>query len=189
MLPPGHVAAGYLIALSLLKIAKPDIDPAHARYLLWLGAFFAFAPDLDMFYAFAKVKRFAIQIDKINHRELLSHAPMLWFLAGLILILASHDTFWRLVGLLIWLGSWSHFLLDSIQKGIMWLWPFRRKLFALLESSELKLQEIPQNFFDFKGFFRYWFSFVKYYINDFSATFYLEMVLIITALYVLKSGI
>jgi hypothetical protein len=49
MLPPGHIAAGYLTALAAIKIFKPDFDQQQINQLLVLGMFWGFAPDLDVF--------------------------------------------------------------------------------------------------------------------------------------------
>lgn len=180
MLPPGHVAAGYLTALAAIKIFNPNFDQHQVNQLLLLGMFWGFAPDLDVFYAFFKIRGFTSDINKADHRKFVSHAPFLWLAAGIVLYVIVSDPFWKFNAILIVAGSWSHFLLDSIEYGIPWLWPVSHKLYALINPGK-------QSFFATeKSFFKHWLSFVKFYITR--PTFYLELLVIVIAVVVcLKS--
>jgi membrane-bound metal-dependent hydrolase YbcI (DUF457 family) len=173
MLPPGHIAAGFLTAEALLKIAHPQITQTQQNQLLWWGMFFGFAPDLDYFIGFIREHAWFIKQQRNNHRKFISHAPILWLIAGLAIYFLSVDTYWKLVGLLLWLASWSHFLLDSIEYGIMWLWPFSSEIYAL-RNKEKDLKSRDNNFLDF------WITFVKSYTK--TVTFYCEVIIIILAL-------
>lgn len=173
MLPPGHIAAGYLTGYALLKIAKPDLDPQQLNQLLWWACFFGFAPDLDYFWAFAKEQAFIIRDVKTNnHRTLVTHAPLLWLAAGLAIYFFSASVYFKTFGLILWLASWSHFLLDSVEYGVMWLWPFSNKLFAL---RKLKMVKITAS-----GFWQYWWEVFKILAGNVSL--YLEIITIIIAL-------
>lgn len=176
MLPPGHIAAGFLTAKALLKISHTQFPPSQTAQLLWWGAFFAFAPDLDSFVAFAKIKSFWFKqgSESVNHRKFYSHIPILWLLAGLLVYFFAATPYYKFVGLLLWLGSWAHFLLDSLDMpGIMWLWPFNKELWALKNRGVLPIIK-GKNFFD------YWINFIKFYIG--SWTFYAEIIILITAI-------
>jgi len=173
MLPPGHLAGGFLAAEALLKIAKPDLPQSQMSRLLVLGAAAGFAPDLDSFWSFFKEKSFTVRnLEKNDHRMYVSHAPIIWLLAGLAIYFFATSTFIKYAGLVIWLSSWSHFLLDSVEHGIMWLWPFSSKRFALVKSDLTNITT--------PGFFGYWMSHLKKYITKIS--FYLEIVIILSAL-------
>jgi hypothetical protein len=175
MLPPGHIAAGYLTGLALLKITRPALGPAQTNSLLVWAAFFGFAPDLDAFYFFFKNRTFLVGKEigaNKNHRFYWSHAPVLWLLAGLAVYFLANNTYIKFVGLLLWLGSWSHFLLDSVEYGIMWLWPFSTKIYAL---KNLDIIPIPES-----GFINHTWKFLKIYSARIS--FYLEILIIILAL-------
>lgn len=74
---------------------------------------------------------------------------------------------------MLWLGSWTHFLLDSIEYGIMWLWPLSSKVYAL-KDPELVLPIYETRFIP------YWWQSVRKYTKFYS--FYLEVLIIITAL-------
>lgn len=174
MLPPGHVAAGYLTAYSFVKIVKPALEPYQINQLIFWGTFFGFAPDLDMFWAFAKNKAFILKdLNQTDHRKFFTHAPALWLTTGLLIYFLSLSELIKCLGLLLWLGSWSHFVLDSVECGIMWLWPFSSRMFAFKDVG--KRQNIGET-----KFFQYWWKTVLLYVR--SVSFYLEVVLILIAL-------
>ncbi len=180
MLPPGHVAAGYLTALAAIKIFNPNFDQHQINQLLTLGMFWGFAPDLDKFYEFFKIGSFTSDFKKADHRKFVSHAPFLWLIVGTVLYLIVSDPFWKFNAILLVAGSFSHFLLDSIEYGIPWLWPFTSKLFAVINADK-KIFEVSE-----KSFFKHWISFVKFYITR--PTFYLELLVLLIAVVVcLKS--
>lgn len=173
MLPPGHLAGGYLTAQALLKIVKPDLPEAELRQLLYWGLFFSVAPDLDTFVSFAMEKAFFVKDQRHNHRKFLSHAPLLWLFASLLVYCLSSSEFGRVFGLIILTGSFTHFILDSIEYGIMWLWPFSKKVFALKN---------PERNFDnpYDSFWQYWIYFVKQYSK--TLTFFAEILIIVSFL-------
>ena len=173
MLPPGHIAAGFLTAKALLHFTHPALSSAEQAQLLWWGMFFGFLPDLDTFVSFLKERAWFVKNRVNNHRKFFTHAPLLWFCAGLLVYLLSADVYWKTLGLIIWLASWSHFALDSIEYGIMWLWPFSGKIYALC-NKEKDFKLVDNNFFG------YWRHFVKSYIQ--TLTFYCEIVIILLAL-------
>jgi len=173
MLPPGHLAGGFLTAEALLKITRPDLSSVQISQLLCWGLFFSFAPDLDTFFGFIREQAWFVKDQRNNHRKFISHAPLLWLTVGLLIYISSLDVYWKLVGLLLWLCSWSHFLLDSIEYGIMWLWPFSKKIYAL-KNPERDFNN-PET-----SFWKYWWHFVKAYAR--TLTFYCEIGIILTAL-------
>ncbi len=180
MLPPGHIAAGYLAAAALLKIAKPDFDPQQMRALLALGAFFGFAPDLDVFVSFIKAKSFTVPDQSFNHRYFWSHTPLPWLIVSLLIFFLAADPFLKYVGLMIWIGSWSHFLFDTPTFGIMWLWPLSRNHFALSRKEYNLMGDAGH-----EKFFTYWTTFLRNWFKVYKISIILELTLIITALAVL----
>jgi len=172
MLPPGHIAAGFLTARALLHFSRAGLSAAQQTQLLWWGTFFSFAPDLDSFVSFAREKSFTVRNpQKNNHRRFISHVPLLWMLAGLIIYFVGQSPYFKTFGLLLWLCSWSHFLLDSVEYGIMWLWPFNKEIWALKgRGADWKIQG--------KNFFEYWINFLKFYLTRW--TFYAELIILIS---------
>jgi membrane-bound metal-dependent hydrolase YbcI (DUF457 family) len=176
MLPPGHIAAGFLTAEALLKIAHPALTGLQKQQMLWWGMFFGFAPDLDSFVSFAREKAWFVKDKANNHRRFISHAPLLWALGGLGVWLFSRDVYWQTVGLLLWLASWSHFLLDSIEFGVMWLWPFNKEIWALKDRG-------IEGKFEGNSFLKYWINYLKFYFTRW--TFYAEIFVLIVGLFFL----
>ncbi len=146
--------------------------------MLWWGMFFGFSPDIDEFYYFIKNKNLLVSGEegvRQNHRQYYSHAPILWLIAGLLVYLFARSVFVRELGMLLWLGSWSHFLLDSIEYGIMWLWPFSSTIYAL-KNREVKFVITERRFLQHS------IEFLKLYSKRLS--FYLEVLIIISAIYI-----
>jgi hypothetical protein len=172
MLPTGHIAAGFLTAKLTIALIDPQLNISETNTLLLAGAFFGFVPDLDMFYAFFKARGFTIPGTKINHRAYLTHRPLVWLAASIILYILSPSEFIKILAIIMWLGSWSHFVLDSLQVGIMWLWPFSNKFYALKDPG---IKEDNRT----KGFFNYWFTYLThFYPKKFTSTFILELVIL-----------
>ena len=171
MLPPGHVAGGYLAG----KLASSFCTSFQSPEVLAATAFFGFFPDLDFFLVFAKNKKW-ISSEKINHRTFVSHAPLLYLLVFIIwyfVFTETRDYAWAFI-----IGTWSHFIIDTFSaEGILWLYPFSKKLINKPMDPKINITE--------QGFFNHWFRFVKEYMKVFS--FKAEVTLILIALIVLVS--
>jgi hypothetical protein len=178
MLPPGHIAAGYLTSKVVISSLHYSLTSHQVKVLALLGTFIAFAPDLDFFYAFAKSKSFTIENDVVIHRKFLSHVPLVWLLAGLAVFFLAASPFYKALGLLIWLCSWSHFILDS-EWGIMWLWPFKKRFYPFSEEYYQEKYAFDNNPKE-KTFFKYWWALVKSYYMSKSGI--LEIITILIAL-------
>ena len=117
----------------------PGLSSGEMLTLLIAGTLLGDAPDTDILFHFI-TKRTLKPSSLSDHRKYLTHAPLLWIVAGLgivgISFFFSLGIFWQLLGLLVWLGPWSHFLCDSVEVGVMWLWPFSKRQFALYNSQE-----------------------------------------------------
>ena len=174
MLPPGHIAGAYLTTTALLTLTHPHVTSGQVHWLIGIGIFFGIAPDFDFFYGFIKNRILTASEDKFDHRTYLSHAPILWLIPALLLFLLAPDPFWKTIGLLIWVGSWTHFFLDSIEHGVMWLWPFTDKPFSLIQR---RLTFITKE----ERFFPFWTEFLFWYAKN-SITCYLEILTVIVGL-------
>jgi membrane-bound metal-dependent hydrolase YbcI (DUF457 family) len=180
MLPPGHIAAGYLTSYLFLEIVYPPLNSLAIKELLLLGAFFGVLPDLDFFYSFFQNQSLRVGEGKNNHRYFYTHAPIFWLTVGLLIYFLSDSLFFRCLGLLLWLCSWSHFLFDSFDYGIRWLWPWSNKFYAI-QNKQVEFQVSGGNFF------HYWVNFIWLYAKNSRITFVLELLMIIgaTIVYVL----
>ncbi|MBL8030518.1 MAG: metal-dependent hydrolase [Candidatus Doudnabacteria bacterium] len=177
MLPPGHIAAGFLTSVALVKLTNSSAEVSNInQFYLW-GMFWGFAPDFDNFLAFYRMKSWWYKqgSDGGMHRKFYSHIPVLWLLVGVLAYVLAPSAYWKTMALLMLFGSFSHFLLDSIEFGVKWLWPFSERLYALKNAGVNK--EIRA-----EGFLNFWFSFLLLYKTR--PTFFLELLVIASALIV-----
>ena len=179
MLPPGHIAAGYLAASAYESIFHPVLTINQNRNLLWIGALAGFIPDIDMFFAFFKVGAWRIDAKKADHRSFFTHYPALWLLTSLIIFIVGKilsNVFVQSISIVIFLGTLSHFILDSLDSGngIKWLWPFSDRLYTIKNNSLVTHSD---------NFFTYWFGLIGLYFKKAKVTAILEIILIISAIY------
>ncbi len=178
MLPFGHLAAGYLLSEGFLAAVKPAVSARGVAWLAAIGTFSSFAPDLDMFYVFAKEGGLHHTGADGNHRTLLTHAPLAWLALGALIALgglAGQSAFWMCAGALVALGSWSHFLLDSTDVGVRWLYPFSSRCYALKNAGAPEVNPV-------KGFFPHWLNMLKIYARRVPFTMALEALIVAAAL-------
>lgn len=169
MLPPGHIAGGYL-AGKLVTLAIPQFN--QPEYLA-LSAFFGFFPDLDFFLAFAKAKKF-IQVEEIDHHDFPSHAPSVYIFAFIMWFAIFPGT--RMIAIAFVVGTLSHLVIDTFaSSGTMWLYPLSKKVYQIKVDEPIKL---------IKGkFWGHWIDFIKKYskVNAFK----LEILFIFLAIIIL----
>lgn len=172
MLPPGHAAAGILVAAVINKYFGLNLTPHEQKIMLGVGALFAFIPDLDMFYAFFRVGRFIQPVKKINHRKFITHTPLFWIMVGISVFYFNQNPFGFILALTIAFSAISHLFFDSLEYGVMWLWPFSKNQYAMF-NSKLTHDYKENSFLDF------WFGFLKVYATKMKPTFYTELVLLL----------
>lgn len=126
----GHLAAGYLTAKAVVAVSAPALSGSEAGEIAFLGALVGAFPDLDFIPYFWRTRSIELR-RHASHRDYISHAPVLWFCMGIAVSIYAASPFWRTAGTVLWLSSWSHFLLDTIGGRIMWLWPFTKKRFGI----------------------------------------------------------
>ncbi|MBM3257231.1 MAG: metal-dependent hydrolase [Candidatus Liptonbacteria bacterium] len=176
MLPPGHLAAGFLTSYGLLKLSNVAFTPTEAGFILLAGTILGAIPDIDFipFFSSRKSMRFT---DSDTHRRYITHAPIIWLTIGLITALIAPNSFIWVLGLLIWLAPWSHFMGDSLEFGVRWLWPLSNRYFALGKYPDRDLATE-------KTLIRHYWGIIRAYMTQ-SITFPLEAVLLLSAAAVL----
>lgn len=169
----GHLAAGYLVTLAFISFAKFHFTAEQIHTLIVLGTFFGTIPDFDIFVYFLKNKSFKVGTKNNTHRDYFTHAPLVWLIIGLGICFASTDHFWKTIGILLWLCSWTHFAIDTIEFGIMWTWPFSKRRFMLKEVPDENPKTNRTREY-YRTFFR----------NSYSKTltFYLEVLIVFAAI-------
>lgn len=181
MVLPGHIAGGYLATKIILALSQVSFSPTQTVILLTIGALIGEGPDIDLIYFYLENRRLRNR-GTDNHRDYITHAPLFWLISSTIIFIAgtiAGSIFVSFIGLVILVGSWSHFILDSIEGGISWFRPFSKKKFCLRQTQERK-------FSGQKGTIsHYWKIICDYYFN--SWTFYAEIMIVIIAIVVFIS--
>ena len=129
MVLPGHLSGGYLAARAVLALAPAAaaFSPTQTTILLVIGTLFGDSPDIDLFFYYFNQKSSHPDNNENGHRHYITHAPIFWLCVSLTIVLIgwlSGSLFTQFVGWMILSGSWSHLLLDSIEFGVRWFWPF-----------------------------------------------------------------
>ena len=133
MVLPGHLAGGYLAARGLLAVFHPALPPIEIDSLLIIGTLAGELPDINLIRLYFNYK--LERPNRVNnHRVYVTHAPLFWLVISLLIVAGGYlagSLFTEWIGWLVLAGSWSHLLLDSIEDGVMWLWPYSKKCFAM----------------------------------------------------------
>lgn len=177
MLPPGHLAAGYLATKLSIQALLP-LYPQADQLKFWIvGIASSFFVDLDVFVTFLKIGRPVSGTKGVNHRMDFTHAPSLHVsiaLIGFVLSILISSSDLQLYAILYCIGTLTHFILDSTYYGIMWAWPFSHKLYALRNAGVDS--ELPQ-----RSVLAYWKTYFGLYIRK--VEFYIELLFLIIAIY------
>ncbi|MDE2040804.1 MAG: metal-dependent hydrolase [Patescibacteria group bacterium] len=183
MVLPGHIAGGYLVSRLILSWAPASFSSVQIVWLTVVGTLAGELPDIDI--AYFSFKKIIVRSETVeNHRDYLTHAPVIWLIvAGLISIagelITSQFIVW--LGIVVFAGTWTHFILDSIEYGVRWLWPFSNRRFALRKAPPFESSRPV-------GSLAYYWDYISssyvYYL-----TFYLEIVVVLTATYLLLAHI
>lgn len=188
MVLPGHLAGGYLATTALISLTGWSFSINELNTLYIIGALAGEIPDIDLF-AFYFENKFKTQSKEENgdkshtHRKYFTHTPLFWIIASLsisILGMLFSSIFTFAIGLVILVGTMSHFILDSIDYGITWLKPFSQKRFSIFPMETI-VKHSPN---EIVGSLSYYWNYLKStYLKQ--ATFYAEFLITVIALYFL----
>ncbi len=198
MVLPGHLAGGYLTATALLTIFHPDFSATQINTLLIIGTLAGELPDIDLFFFNIKHRKDGNEQKNIenaeSHRDYITHIPFFWLTISAAISLVGFvsggifgftfmsQTFIEWLGLIIFSGTLSHFVLDSIEYGIRWFAPWSNKRFAI----QREVHEKPTD--DRPGSIKQYFHFlIRTYWK--MKTFWLEIIVTITALCILAHSL
>lgn len=111
---------------------------AHLIFAFILGSFlnsFGFGLNLVLFSLLAVVIDFDIFHSKDHRSKSVTHFPLFW--------LALTPIFSLFLSPIYLLAILSHFILDSIDYGVNWLWPFKNKLYGLFLNGFKETTDVP----------------------------------------------
>ena len=141
MVLPGHLAGGYLAARAVLFLTHASFSPTQTATLLVIGTLAGEVPDIDLlFFYFNQRSKASKKV--AEHRDYLTHAPIVWLILSLLIVaigLLFNSSFVQFTGWMILAGTFSHFILDSLEYGIPWLWPISKKWFAIRKFQPKRL--------------------------------------------------
>jgi len=140
MILPGHLALGYLVTYGLLKLLNPGFSAADSNFILAIGTIFGAIVDFDFISYFIRNKTLRLRND-VSHRDQLSHAPLLWLIIGLLIFFFADDVFTKVIGLTVWISTWSHFAFDSFEHGVMWRYPFSKRKYSLFGDKRFETKK------------------------------------------------
>lgn len=177
MVLPGHLAGGYLSASILLTLTQPALSHSEILTIIITATLAGELPDIDIGILFLE-HLFSKGPHKESHREYITHAPLFWLMISLGIVGlagAENSIFYQYIGWAILCGTWTHFLLDSIEHGITWLSPFSMKRFYLRKAVEAENSHR-------KGTIPYYIEHIR---NDYikTWTFYAEIIVLIVAVF------
>lgn len=135
MVLPGHLSAGFLTTTSALSLLSPDLSTNQLTSLYIIGTLAGDFPDIDIF-VFNILQKIAPRNDR-DHRDFFTHAPIVWLVVSILIFLLGYlfnSLYTEILALIVFLGSWSHLVLDSIEYGVMWFWPISRQRHALSKN-------------------------------------------------------
>ncbi len=188
MVLPGHLAGGYLAAQLVLAIGHPAFSGPEVAALSLIGILAGELPDIDLVWLNLQHRRHASGVRKhtptTNHREYITHVPFFWLIVSFLVVTlgaVADSMFTQYVGWIILAGTWSHFLLDSIEHGVPWLSPFSHKRFCLKDKPEVPLNNKPGTLAS------HWEFITKHYTKN--ITFFAEILIVVVAVagwYILK---
>lgn len=164
---------------ALLALSHASFTPLETNILLTIGVLSGEGPDIDLIRFYFDHRSPTKSGKAASHRDYFTHAPLVWLLASLAVVAAgalAGSAFTEFVGWTILAGSMSHFILDTIEFGIAWLWPFSKKRYFLKHLEKVELSQRPGTF----G--HYWEYISKFYVRNVS--FYAEVLITLPALYI-----
>lgn len=172
----GHLAFGYLTSLMFLFLFGTDFSESQLRLITLVVIFSAIIPDFDIIYSYFKFKSLRYQ-KGTSHRNWISHSPICYLIIGILIFFIFNFSFYSFLGLAFIFGSFSHFIADSVQYGVMWLYPFSKKRYSLItpKKDSFLFYEKTNSFFKY-----YWNLLTKVYMKG--ANFYIEVIVIALAL-------
>jgi hypothetical protein len=184
MVLPGHIAGGYLFTRAFLALTHATFSASQTTALLIIGTLAGELPDIDLL-RFYLANRSGFSIDH-NHRLYATHAPLFWLIVSLIVVALGYivsSPFVIYLGWIILSGSWGHLILDSIEDGVMWLWPFSRQRFALRNVPDFDAAKYAGKYRP--GTFAFYWDYIWTVYIGRRVTFYVEIFITLAAIWVL----
>ncbi len=187
MVLPGHLAGGYIATSIILNFVSIPLTSADLSVIYTIGILSGEIPDIDLLLFYLEKNKNKNKTRQ-THRDFITHIPMFWFVFCLTIFFIGFLVTSKLIMLLsvvILAGTFSHFILDSLEYGIQWFKPFSKRRYCLFEIKEMEDFEKRSQHDHVKiGSLRFYWNYVTtIYIRQVS--FYAEFLVVIIAILVL----
>lgn len=186
MVLPGHIAGGYLATTFILGLSSTPFTTTELAIIYVVGILAGEIPDLDLLFFYFNKKNNGTS-KKATHRDYITHLPMFWLSLGMTLFLYGYSLNSPLVmtlALVLVAGTFSHFILDSIEYGIQWFKPLSHRRICLFEIKDIAdfEKKSTHNHVRTGSLLFYWNYVRTIYVRQIS--FYAELLVVIIALVV-----
>jgi hypothetical protein len=123
-----HLPSGYLLG----AFAQRRV-PAQASAIMAAAIFGSLAPDFDMLYFHL------IDGRRTHHHDYITHWPLFWLAAGLVLAAAAliFRRHWLPLALVFSAGTMLHMAMDTVAAPIRWLAPFSEVTMELVAIPKI----------------------------------------------------
>ncbi len=173
MITPGHIATGYLATKTFLLISHTGLDASQIKSLEIMGGILGATPDLDLIFPFIKLRTFKFDT-RLSHRRVFAHTPFFYLVLSTVMYISVSSLYFKYLAIVLFISAISHFLADSVEYGIMWLWPLSKKQYALRKVPDENkfIKESTGNFY------------IKIFRNEYmkNYTFIIEIFVVLIAL-------
>lgn len=138
-----HAPASFLTVYFTRKFWGKKLNAKTKSFFYFLGAFFGVILDFDLIYYFffSAVK---------SHREFPSHSLFIQLVITLVIFLAGFlikkKIAWALAFVYL-ISSITHLFFDTLTPGVLWLYPFSKKLYGFASINFLAESFVGQNIF------------------------------------------
>jgi hypothetical protein len=186
MVLPGHLAGGYIATSLVLSLSTTPFSHNELTILYFIGILAGEIPDIDLLIFYLEKKYFK-NSKRQTHREYVTHLPIFWLSLCTAIFLYGYSidsAFAMTISLILLAGTFSHFILDSIDFGIQWFKPFSYKKICLFELKEVEgfEKQATRNNVRIGSIHFYWNYLKTAYIRQ--VTFYAEILVVLVAIYI-----
>lgn len=124
----GHLPLGYVVSQRPIRHEAKNSGSIPTRYRVAILCFFSLFPDIDLFFTY-------FFNASESHRNFITHTPifylMIWAILAFIAKKTKKKNLRAIADLAIAGVFLGHLLPDSLNAGILWLWPLSDRLFGL----------------------------------------------------------
>jgi hypothetical protein len=139
-----HLPAGFITTYATKKVWRKGLTKRQTFWIFVIGTLAGILPDVDVLYYYVG--------SELSHREIITHTPILYAVISLVLFLFGYfakNRFVKSAGCVVLFSTIVHLVLDSTTAGVLWLFPFSKRLYGMLSIPFLGQGFYSQHLFVF----------------------------------------